>query len=182
MIAGRMGIDVREVIRLATRHPRVDILQPSPGVGGHCIAVDPWFTVHGAPEKAQLILAAHEVNLDKTAHVIARAAALIKSLPHASVACLELAFKPNIDDFREGPAIEVAAQLSHWFIGCICLVEPFARTLLPEIEGWGAWLIGLDTARSECEILIVLVDDDVVKAVSSKESAGKAVYDTRGIW
>lgn len=182
MIADRMGIDVWEVIRLANRHPRVNILQPGPGVGGHCIAVDPWFIVHGDPEKARLIRTAREVNLDKTAHVIDRAAALIEAHPGAPVACLGLAFKPNIDDFRESPAVEVAAALARRFPGRIRLVEPHAHTLPREFEGTGAGLIELDSALAECGVLIVLVDHDVFKAVSSEESAGKAVYDTRGIW
>lgn len=182
MIADRMGIDVWEVIRLANRHPRVDILQPGPGVGGHCIAVDPWFIVHGDPEKARLIRTAREVNLDKTAHVIERATALIEAHPHPSVACLGLAFKPDIDDFRESPAVEVAVALARRFPGRIRLVEPYARALPPEFAGAGARLVELDTALAECGVLIVLVDHDVFKAVSSEELAGKAVYDTRGIW
>jgi UDP-N-acetyl-D-mannosaminuronic acid dehydrogenase len=182
MIADRMGIDVWEVIRLANRHPRVNILQPGPGVGGQCIAVDPWFIVHGDPEKARLIRTAREVNLDKTAHVIDRATALIEAYPDAEVACLGLAFKPNIDDFRESPAVEVAAKLARHFPGRIRLVEPYASALHPEFEGTGAGLIELDSALAECGVLIVLVDHDVFKAVSSEESAGKAVYDTRGIW
>src|SRR3546814_4138163 len=104
-----MGVDVWEVIRLANRHPRVNILQPGPGVGGHCIAVDPWFLVHGAPKHSRLIRTAREVNLAKTAHVIGAAEMLVSQHPKARVACLGLAFKPNIDDFRESPAVEVAA-------------------------------------------------------------------------
>ena len=182
MIADRMGIDVWEVIRLANRHPRVNILQPGPGVGGHCIAVDPWFIVHGDPEKARLIRTAREVNLDKTDHVIARATAMIEAQPGASVACLGLAFKPNIDDFRESPAVQVAAELAHRFKERIRLVEPYARALPSEFDGSGASLIDLDLALAECNILIVLVDHDVFKAVSSEEFVDKAVYDTRGIW
>jgi UDP-N-acetyl-D-mannosaminuronic acid dehydrogenase len=182
MIADRMGIDVWEVIRLANRHPRVNILQPGPGVGGHCIAVDPWFIVHGDPEKARLIRTAREVNLDKTDHVIARATAMIESSPGASVACLGLSFKPNIDDFRESPAVQVAAELAHRFMGRIQLVEPYARELPAEFDQTGATLVDLDTALAGCEILIVLVDHDVFKAVSSEESVGKLIYDTRGIW
>lgn len=182
MISDRMGIDVWEVIRLANRHPRVNILQPGPGVGGHCIAVDPWFIVHGDPEKARLIRTAREVNLDKTDHVIARAAAMIEADPGASVACLGLAFKPNIDDFRESPAVQVAAELAHRFPGRLRLVEPYARELPAAFCGSGASLIELDSALADCEILIVLVDHDVFKAVSSEEFVDKGVYDTRGIW
>lgn len=182
MIADRMGIDVWEVIRLANRHPRVNILQPGPGVGGHCIAVDPWFIVHGDPEKARLIRTAREVNLDKTEHVIGQAAAMIESAPDARVACLGLAFKPNIDDFRESPAVQVASKLAHRFHGRIRVVEPYAYELPAEFDGSGAILMDLDSALADSEVLIVLVDHDVFKAVSPEEAANKRVYDTRGIW
>ncbi|MEP6869715.1 MAG: UDP-N-acetyl-D-mannosamine dehydrogenase, partial [Novosphingobium sp.] len=109
MVADKMGLDVWEVIRLANRHPRVNILSPGPGVGGHCIAVDPWFIVHSAPDETPLIRTARGVNDGKMHHVIARADALVSAHPEARVACLGLAFKANIDDFRESPARLVAA-------------------------------------------------------------------------
>ncbi len=140
MMAEHMGVDVWEVIRLANRHPRVNILQPGPGVGGHCIAVDPWFLVHGAPEHSRLIRTAREVNLAKTAHVIGAAEMLVSQHPEARVACLGLAFKPNIDDFRESPAVEVAAALARRFGKQIEIVEPYARGLPMEFAGTGAEL------------------------------------------
>lgn len=100
VVSDAMGLDVWEVIRLANRHPRVNILSPGPGIGGHCIAVDPWFIVHGAPKETPLIRTARGVNDDKIHRVIARAA-LLEANPAANVACLGLAFKTNIDDFRE---------------------------------------------------------------------------------
>src|SRR3546814_4886298 len=90
----------------SNRHPRVNIRSPGPGVGGHCIAVDPWFLVSAAPEQTPLIRTAREVNDGKVAHVIDRAAALIEAHPGQPVACLGLAFKANIDDFRESPAVK----------------------------------------------------------------------------
>jgi UDP-N-acetyl-D-mannosaminuronic acid dehydrogenase len=182
MIADTMGVDVWDVIRLANRHPRVNILQPGPGVGGHCIAVDPWFLVHGDPENSQLIRTAREVNVKKTQHVIAATAALVAAHPEAQVACLGLAFKPNIDDFRESPAVDVAAALARQFGQRIKLVEPYARGLPVEFVGTGASLIDLDDALGECAILIVLVDHDVFKSVPLSERSDKIVYDTRGIW
>lgn len=101
IVADKMGLDVWEVIRLANRHPRVNILSPGPGVGGHCIAVDPWFIVHGAPDETPLIRTARQVNDAKIHHVIARASALVEAHPGAAVACLGLTFKANIDDFRK---------------------------------------------------------------------------------
>ena len=182
IVADRMGLDVWEVIRLANRHPRVNILQPGPGVGGHCIAVDPWFIVHSAPEDTPLIRTARGVNDGKIRHVIARAEALIEAHPGARVGCLGLAFKANIDDFRESPARLVAVTLARKFGHRISVVEPFAAELPQEFDGTAASLIDIDTALETCDILIVLVDHDVFRVVPLAERATKLVYDTRGIW
>jgi UDP-N-acetyl-D-mannosaminuronic acid dehydrogenase len=182
MVADRMGLDVWEVIRLANRHPRVNILSPGPGVGGHCIAVDPWFIVHGAPEETPLIRTARGVNDGKIHHVIRKAEVLVAAHPEARVACLGLAFKANIDDFRESPARLVAATLARRFGARIQVVEPYAAELPIEFTDTGASLIDIDTALEECEVLIVLVDHDVFRVVPLAERAGKRVYDTRGIW
>ncbi len=182
IVADRMGMDVWEVIRLANRHPRVNILSPGPGVGGHCIAVDPWFIVHGAPEDTPLIRTARGVNDGKIRHVIARAEKMVAAQPHAKVACLGLAFKANIDDFRESPARLVAATLARKFGAQISVVEPYADGLPREFEGTGAVQIDLDSALEDCDILIVLVDHDVFRVVPLAERNGKTVYDTRGIW
>ncbi len=182
IISDKLGLDVWEVIRLANRHPRVNILSPGPGVGGHCIAVDPWFIVHSAPEESPLIRTARGVNDCKIHHVIARADALVKANPNAKVACLGLAFKANIDDFRESPARLVAATLARRFGDRISVVEPYAAELPREFEGTGASLIDVDTALEQCDLLIVLVDHDVFRSVPLAERASKLVYDTRGIW
>ena len=182
VIAEGMGIDVWEVIRLANRHPRVNILSPGPGVGGHCIAVDPWFIVHGDPANARLIRTAREVNDGKTDHAIARAEALIERMPGAPVACLGLAFKANIDDFRESPALKVAEHLAGRYGSRIKIVEPHAAALPASLAATGAELIDVDTAIETCPVFIVLVDHEVFKSIPLGERAGKLVYDTRGIW
>lgn len=182
IVADRMGLDVWEVIRLANRHPRVNILQPGPGVGGHCIAVDPWFIVASAPEETPLIRTARGVNDGKIRHVIAKADALIAAHPGAKIAALGLAFKANIDDFRESPARLVAATLARTYGERIQIVEPYASTLPREFEGTGATQIDLDTALEDCDILLVLVDHDIFRHVPLAERADKIVYDTRGIW
>jgi len=182
VIADGMGIDVWDVIRLANRHPRVNILQPGPGVGGHCIAVDPWFIVHGDPVNSRLIRTAREVNDAKTEHVIEQASRLIDTRPDAKIACLGLAFKPNIDDFRESPAVKVAERLVARYGARIKLVEPHAKALPPEFAGGPAELIDIDDAIQRCDIFIVLVDHDVFKSVPVDERADKAVYDSRGMW
>ena len=182
LIADTMSVDVWEVIRLANRHPRVNILSPGPGVGGHCIAVDPWFLVHADPANTPLIRTAREVNDGKTAHVVAQAAALIEALPGAPVACLGLAFKANIDDFRESPALAVTLALAERFGTRVRVVEPHATTLPPALAATGATLIDIDTALQTCPTMIVLVDHDVFRSVPLEEREAKRVLDTRGIW
>ncbi len=182
MVADRMGLDVWEVIRLANRHPRVNILSPGPGVGGHCIAVDPWFIVHGAPEETPLIRTARGVNDGKMHHVIRKADELVAAHPGAKIACLGLAFKANIDDFRESPARFVAARLARKYGERVQIVEPYASDLPIEFTDTGAVQIDVDEALETCDILIVLVDHDVFRVVPLAERADKLVYDTRGIW
>ncbi|TIX49190.1 UDP-N-acetyl-D-mannosamine dehydrogenase [Alteraurantiacibacter aquimixticola] len=182
IVSDAMGLDVWEVIRLANRHPRVNILTPGPGVGGHCIAVDPWFIVNGAPEQTPLIRTARGVNDAKIHHVIAQANALVEAHPQAKVACLGLAFKANIDDFRESPARLVAATLARKFGDRIHIVEPYAAKLPIEFTDTGAQLIDIDTALEDCDVMVVLVDHDIFKSVPLAERAAKQVYDTRGIW
>lgn len=181
LVADHLGIDVWEVIALANRHPRVNILQPGPGVGGHCIAVDPWFIVHGAPEQARLIRAAREVNDGKRDYVLSKARSMVAD-GATRLACLGLAFKPNIDDFRESPALRIATQLAREFGDRIVVVDPFCGALPSPLEGTGARLIGLDEALDTCEALLLLVDHDAFKAVPNARLIGKAIYDTRGAW
>lgn len=182
IVADAMELDVWEVIRLANRHPRVNILQPGPGVGGHCIAVDPWFIVHGAREQTPLIQTARGVNDGKIHHVIAQASAMVEASPNAKIACLGLAFKANIDDFRESPARLVTATLARRFGDRIHVVEPYTKELPIEFGGTGAQKIDIDTALETCDILIVLVDHDQFKHIPLERRASKQVYDTRGIW
>src|ERR1700741_1041086 len=134
-VADTMGVDVWEVIRLANRHPRVNILSPGPGVGGHCIAVDPWFLVHADRANTPLIRTAREVNDAKVDYVIERATAMIAACPGMPVACLGLAFKANIDDFRESPALKAAAALAARFGDRLHVVEPYADTLPAAFDG-----------------------------------------------
>ncbi|MCT8002785.1 UDP-N-acetyl-D-mannosamine dehydrogenase [Sphingomonas sanguinis] len=183
LVADTLGVDVWEVIRLANRHPRVNILSPGPGVGGHCIAVDPWFLVAADPVNTPLIRTAREVNDGKTDHVIARATAMIEAQsPDRPVACLGLAFKANIDDFRESPALKVAAALARRFGERLRIVEPYATSLPRAFDGTGASLIDIDTALETCEAMVVLVDHDLFRSIPLEERRGKIVLDTRGLW
>jgi len=181
LVSDKLGIDVWDVIALANRHPRVNILTPGPGVGGHCIAVDPWFIVHSAPELTPLIRTARNVNDGKTEHVISRASALVEA-EAGRVALLGLAFKANVDDFRESPAMKVAEVLAARFGDRITIVEPHIGELPRVLADTGATLIDIDSALADCDTMIVLVDHDIFKSVPADERAGKIVYDTRGIW
>lgn len=182
LICDRYGVNVWEVIDLANRHPRVNVLRPGPGVGGHCIAIDPWFIVESAPDLAQLIKTSRQVNDSKIAWTVQRAAALIEEHPYANVACCGLAFKANVDDLRESPALEVAHQLALRYGPRIKVVEPYIRTLPSKIAELGAQLTDLDEAIKGCEIAVVLVDHDQFKMIPLGERRHLAVIDTRGIW
>ncbi|MCB0430216.1 MAG: UDP-N-acetyl-D-mannosamine dehydrogenase [Flavobacteriales bacterium] len=159
IICDKAGIDVWELIRLANRHPRVNILQPGTGVGGHCIAVDPWFIVHDFPEEAVIIRKARELNNYKTEWVIekiknASLAFELKNKRKPVIACLGLAFKPNIDDLRESPAVSVVKVLMKE--NCVLkVVEPHVR----EVEG--IEIVPFETAVSEADLVVALVKHDI---------------------
>lgn len=182
IVCDTLDLDVWEVIRLANRHPRVNILQPGPGVGGHCIAVDPWFIVDSDPENARLIRTAREVNDGKAHYVLARIAALADAHPDAAVACLGLSFKANIDDLRESPALEIAIELAKKYGDRVRVVEPHVDALPSAFDGTGATKTTLDQALDECGVLVVLVDHHEFRGVPANRRAGKAIYDTRGLW
>ncbi|MFC4292494.1 UDP-N-acetyl-D-mannosamine dehydrogenase [Sphingorhabdus arenilitoris] len=182
LIADHVGTDVWEVISLANRHPRVNILQPGPGVGGHCIAVDPWFLVHSAPEQTPLIATARGVNDGKPGYVIAQAEKLITANPDAKIACLGLSFKANIDDFRESPALHIAAELAKKYGERVQIVEPYCTSLPPQFDRSGAVHMELESALNQCDIIIVLVDHNRFKKVDPSQFDGKMLLDTRGLY
>ena len=182
LIAEKMDIDVWEVIRLANRHPRVSILQPGPGVGGHCIAVDPWFLVAGSPEEARLIRTAREVNDGKSEHVAQRLRGMLDARPDSKLAILGLAFKPDIDDFRESPALAIAESLAPDYGARLLIVEPFATSLPGSLASSDAQLTGFAAAMEEAELIAVLVDHSQFRKAPRSLAEGKIVYDTRGMW
>jgi UDP-N-acetyl-D-mannosaminuronic acid dehydrogenase len=165
IICEKLDIDVWELISLANRHPRVNILQPGAGVGGHCIAVDPWFIVDKNPKESRLIRTAREVNDYKPHWVIEQAninilAALKKdpkrTMQSIKVACLGLAFKPNIDDLRESPAMEITLELAK--LGCTVLaVEPHIEELPKSLKQENVFLNTLDDALEKCDVVCILV-------------------------
>jgi UDP-N-acetyl-D-mannosaminuronic acid dehydrogenase len=182
LICDRYEINVWEAIDLANRHPRVNVLRPGPGVGGHCIAVDPWFIIDAVPDLARVMRTSREVNNHKTETVIERATALIDDHPYANVACCGLAFKANVDDLRESPALEIAIHLAEKYGSRIKVVEPNIRNLPPVLANHGAERMGIDEALRTCEIAILLVDHDEFKMVPLAERRHLDVIDTRGIW
>jgi UDP-N-acetyl-D-mannosaminuronic acid dehydrogenase len=183
LICEKLGIDVWELIRLANRHPRVKILQPGPGVGGHCIAVDPWFIVDAAPDEARLIRTAREVNDRKPARVlewIKRAAA---QYPEPVVACLGLAFKADVDDLRESPAVGIVEQLAKDFAGEILAVEPHIKALPAVLAASGkVKLTDAATALLRANVVVLLVNHRAFREIERQQLAGKTVIDTRGFW
>jgi UDP-N-acetyl-D-mannosaminuronic acid dehydrogenase len=182
LICDRIGVDVWEMIELANRHPRVQILKPGPGVGGHCIAVDPWFIVDSAPDDARLIRTAREINDGKTDYVLGRAKVLIDAHPERAIACLGLAFKANVDDLRESPALEVTHRLAEIYGKRVGVVEPFVGELPQDLQRCGARQIELEDALIERRTLILLVDHEAFRKVHKERLTGAAFYDTRGIW
>jgi UDP-N-acetyl-D-mannosaminuronic acid dehydrogenase len=180
LVCDKLGINVWELIKLANRHPRVNILQPGPGVGGHCIAVDPWFIVDSAPKEARLMRTAREVNDGKPDWVIGKVRAAAAGLKNPSVACLGLAFKANIDDLRESPSLDIAGHLADEGFKVLA-VEPHVRELPASLKG-KAELVGLEEALVKADILLLLVDHDVFKRIPSSALMGKNTIDTRGIW
>jgi len=182
LICDHYDINVWETIDLANRHPRVNVLRPGPGVGGHCIAVDPWFIIDSVPDLARVMKTSREVNNHKTALIVERAVALIDDHPYANVACCGLAFKANVDDLRESPALEIALHLAAKYGSRIKIVEPNLRRLPSELAKHGAEMMDIDQALHACEIAILLVDHDEFKMIPLAERRHLDVIDTRGIW
>ncbi|MDJ0038160.1 UDP-N-acetyl-D-mannosamine dehydrogenase [Pantoea allii] len=189
LICAAQQINVWELIALANRHPRVNILQPGPGVGGHCIAVDPWFIVAQNPDLARLIRTAREVNDAKPHWVLdqvkkALADCLMQTGKRASdltIACFGLAFKPNIDDLRESPAMEVVHLIADWHQGRTWVTEPHIQQI-PESLATQATLVSTAQALQEADILVMLVDHHAFRRVEAAHITQQWVVDTKGVW
>lgn len=182
LICDQLGIDVWELIRLANRHPRVNILQPGPGVGGHCIAVDPWFIVDAAPQVSRLIRTAREVNDGKPHHVVGQVVALASRFRDPVIACLGLAFKADVDDLRESPAVEIVYELAMKKTGRLLIVEPHTQALPKRLDGLDLILRPLDLAVAAADIVLLLVSHREFVRMDRALLAGKALLDTRGVW
>ncbi|GAA5525028.1 UDP-N-acetyl-D-mannosamine dehydrogenase [Microbulbifer aestuariivivens] len=181
VICDRLKIDVWELIRLANRHPRVNILNPGPGVGGHCIAVDPWFIVSSCPEQARLLSVARDVNDSKPAYVVGQVLKLAAQFREPVIACLGLSFKADIDDLRESPALHIVQQLAAKDAGKILAVEPNIVKLPRPLSEQGVQLVELKTALEKANVVVVLVDHREFRALEPSQTAAKEVIDTRGV-
>lgn len=189
LICDKLGINVWELIGIANHHPRVNILQPGPGVGGHCIAVDPWFIVNKTPDQARLIRQAREVNDSKPRWVINKVRAAIESLCETGkspreirIACFGLAFKPNIDDLRESPSLDIANKLANAYPGQVLVVEPHVEAVPEELSVSNVKLLDCDDALAQADVLVMLVDHARFKEIKPALRADQRLVDTKGIW
>ena len=183
LVCRALGIDPWKLIALANRHPRVEILKPGPGVGGHCIPVDPWFIADAAPHLTPLIQAARQVNDGMPKVVADRVIAECEGLDAPVVTCLGLAYKADAADLRESPATEVVKDLQGRMNGRILVVEPFVSELPDEVaDDRSTELVGLDEGLKAANVVVLLTDHSVFAGISLESLASKSVVDSRGIW
>ncbi|GAA2177712.1 UDP-N-acetyl-D-mannosamine dehydrogenase [Arthrobacter parietis] len=181
LICDKLSIDVWELISLANHHPRVNILKPGPGVGGHCIAVDPWFIVSAAPDESRLIRTARVVNDHKPEYVLQQTCAAVAASGATSIAALGLTFKANIDDIRESPAVAIVRELASRLPDVtIDVVEPHIKQLPPILRTENIHLTSLESALSGSSVLVLLVDHDDFLEIPAELLTGVHVIDTRG--
>jgi UDP-N-acetyl-D-mannosaminuronic acid dehydrogenase len=184
LICQQLGLDVWEIREMANHHPRVDILRPGPGVGGHCIAVDPWFIVAAAPEQATLIAAARSVNDQMPAHTAERIIATSRRFRQPQIACLGLAFKADVEDLRGSPAVEIVRRVATALPEVkVLAVEPHATALPGELACLGNVILA-DAQRAvpDADVIALLTDHGCFRSIRRSQLAGKIVYDTRGMW
>jgi UDP-N-acetyl-D-mannosaminuronic acid dehydrogenase len=183
LICDKLDINVWDMIDLSNRHPRVNILQPGPGVGGHCIAVDPWFIVDSVPEQARLIRTAREVNDSKPHFVLDKVRQHAAKFKSPVIACFGLAFKANIDDLRESPALQIALQLAEENLGDLLLVEPNIERLPTVFDTFNnVKTADIEDAVHRADIIIGLVDHKQFKELGRDKLQEKIVIDMRGMW
>ncbi|MFT5684848.1 MAG: UDP-N-acetyl-D-mannosaminuronic acid dehydrogenase [Myxococcota bacterium] len=177
IICHRLGIDVWELIKLANHHPRVDILSPGPGVGGHCLAVDPWFIVAAAPQEARLIRQARLVNEGKVDWVVERVLERASRLKTPVIGCMGLAYKPDIDDLRESPALAVTRKLR------AALPDAEILACEPNLESFDEFpLTPLDEVLRRADIIVGLVAHRSFRNLARNHLEGKMVIDTCGVF
>ncbi len=182
VICDKLKINAWELIKLSNRHPRVNILNPGPGVGGHCIAVDPWFIVDSCPDEANIIRQARLTNDAKPFYVIDQITKAADQFKKPVIACLGLAFKADIDDLRESPALQIVEHLANLNIGKVLTVEPNINVLPPNLVESKVELVTLNNALEKANVIVVLVDHKQFKAADKAQFTTKVIIDTRGIF
>lgn len=184
LICKKLDINVWELIELANHHPRVNILQPGPGVGGHCIAVDPWFIVSAAPNEARLIRTAREVNDAKPGFVLAQIEEAISHVEDPVIAAFGISFKPDIDDLRESPSLDIVDMLARKYPHlAIKVVEPNIEGLPAELEAYeNVQKVSVEGALAQSNIAVLLVDHKEFLTIPAESLQGKIAIDTRGVW
>ncbi|MDK8525532.1 UDP-N-acetyl-D-mannosamine dehydrogenase [Corynebacterium sp. MSK150] len=184
LISDRLGIDVWELIELANHHPRVNILQPGPGVGGHCIAVDPWFIVSSVPEESKIIKTAREVNDGKPEWVMSKVTEALKDLDNPVVAALGIAFKNDIDDLRESPSLNIVKRLGEENPELdVRVVEPNVDELPDSLSAIAnVKKQDLQGAVAEADLILLLVNHKEFLELDPSNLEDKTVIDTKGIW
>ena len=175
------------MIELSNLHPRVNILQPGPGVGGHCIAVDPWFIIDSSPSESKLIKTARMVNDGKPLFILdkihnAVSSLIEKDIGSLSIACLGLSFKPDIDDLRESPALYISREINSMGFSKQYLVEPNIDTTPSGFEESSVELVDVHFAINNSDVIVLLVDHMQFKDIDVKLLTGKKVIDTRGLF
>ncbi len=181
LICNQLGVDVWKAITLANKHPRVNILQPGAGVGGHCIAVDPWFIVDAVPETARLIRMAREVNDHKPHYVTQQILKHAERFREPVVACFGVAYKPDVDDLRESPSVEICELLAKQGNIRVLVVEPHISALPKALAGLSnVSLVDADTARREADIVAFLVGHTKFKRLEKNSFLNKIVVDAIG--
>jgi UDP-N-acetyl-D-mannosaminuronic acid dehydrogenase len=175
LLCDRLDVNVWDLIQAANRHPRVNILQPGPGVGGHCIAVDPWFLVASAPDLARLIRTAREVNDGKPHYVIDRVEEAAAAHPDLPIFCYGLAFKADIDDLRESPSLEIVRDLAQRHAARLHVIEPNIEQLPADLEA----LQFHQQVADQPGIHLMLVDHSPFKRAPRPDGV---IIDTRGVW
>ncbi|PYE87302.1 UDP-N-acetyl-D-mannosamine dehydrogenase [Phyllobacterium leguminum] len=182
VVCEKFGLNVWEAIALANRHPRVNILSPGAGVGGHCIAIDPWFLISAAPEETALMAAARHVNDSKPLHVLDRVRKQLDRFKQPKVACLGLAYKPDVDDLRESPALQITAALADEGFE-VLVVEPHVDELPNGLAGRKNVIkCDLDDAIHQADVVVALVGHSSFKNVSRDVLLSRSVIDAVGLW
>ena len=181
VICHSLGIDPWELIAMANKHPRVNILNPGPGVGGHCIAVDPWFIVHSVPEQARLIRTARQINDAKPNWVVDRVAERVAERTSGAkpiIACLGLTYKPDVDDLRESPSVDVVREMLARGLGQVLVAEPYVDTLPDCLQG--AELADFSDALERADIVVILTGHSAFRNLRLSDLDGKRVIDSCG--